>query len=152
MDFIKGGIKIVKYTDIHKAIVTRLKSKFPDIDIMSRDIEEGITRPSFFVSFDNLNAADFMTETLDRNITVRLYYFSKNRDRNRIELLKMQDDLNDLFLQDNIIEIDANTKVEIEEAGTDIVDKVLHYYFDIRLSEDYDRSDNTPLMENIDYE
>jgi len=145
-------MKIVKYKDIHKAIVMRLKTTFPKVEVISENVEEGITRPSFFVSFDNLNAADFMAEALDRKITVRLYYFSEDKNRNRIELLNIQDDLNDLFLKENMIEIDTNTKVEVEEAETDIIDKVLHYYFDIKLSEDYDRPDDVPLMENLDYD
>ena len=140
---------MVKYKDIHKAIVNKLKSKFNDIEITSTDVSEGFKRPSFFISFDNIKASDFAGETLDRELTVRIYYFSKDRYKNRIELLNVQDDLNELFLKDNIIQLDSDTKIEIEELEFDVVDKVLHCYFDIRLSEDYDRIDSLPNMEEL---
>jgi len=92
-----------------------------------------------------------MTEALDRNLTVRIYYFSSTNDQNKIEVLNMQDDLTELFLKDNILEIDEFTKAEIEELELDVADKVLHCYFDIMLSEDYDRIDETPVMEDLQY-
>lgn len=140
---------MVKYTDIHKAIVDKLKSKFAGVEITSNDVSEGFSRPSFFISFDNMKASDFMGEALDRELTIRIYYFSKDRDKNKIELLNMQDELNELFLQDNIVQVDANTKIEIEELEFDVVDKVLHCYFDIKLSEDYERIDSLPNMEEL---
>jgi hypothetical protein len=140
---------MVKYTDIHKAIVDKLKSKFAGVEITSNDVSEGFSRPSFFISFDNMKSNDFMGEALDRELTVRIYYFSKDRYKNKIELLNVQDELNELFLKDNIIQVDSDTKIEIEELEFDVVDKVLHCYFDIRLSEDYDRIDSLPNMEEL---
>lgn len=142
-------IKIVKYTDIHKSIVTRIKSKFPKA-VFSTDIEKAITRPSFFIDFDNIKSSDFMNEALDKNITVRIYYFSTTIDENKIELLKMKDDLIELFLENNLITVNENIKFEIEELDLSVVDKVLHCYFDIRISENYNRIDNTPLMEELE--
>ncbi|AOY76682.1 phage tail terminator family protein [Clostridium formicaceticum] len=141
---------MVKYKEIHKAIVNKIKSKFEDIEVTSTDVAEGITRPSFFISFDNLKATDFMNEALDREITVRLYYFPRDKHKNKIELLNMQDDLNDLFLKDNTLKINQCTNAEIEELALDIVDKVLHCYFDLRLSEEYDRSEQEHEVENIE--
>ncbi|WIF95124.1 phage tail terminator family protein [Caminicella sporogenes] len=143
---------MVKYADINKAIVSKLKNKFKNIEIVSTDMNEGIIRPSFFIDFDDMKSNDFMGEMIDREITVRIYYFSSDRYKNKIELLNMQDELNDLFMQNNIIEIDEFTKVEIEELEFNIVDKVLHCYFNIMLSEDYDRYDNdVEIMEDLQF-
>ena len=141
---------MVKYTEIHKAIVDKLRGKFSTIKITSEDVTEGIVRPSFFVSFDEIKSSDFMNTSLDRNMTVRIYYFSTKIDKNKFELLKIQDDLNDLFLEDNIIEIDKYTSVEVHDLDFDVIDKVLHIYFDIALSEDYNRVDDVELMDNLE--
>lgn len=144
-------IKIVAYTDIHRAIVRRIKSKFNDV-VFSTDIEEGISRPSFFIDFDNIKASDFMNEALDRNITVRIYYFSTTVNENKIELLNMEGNLIEMFLEDNLIIVNDNIKFEIDELDLSVVDKVLHCYFDIRISENYNRIDNTPVMEELEIE
>lgn len=142
-------IKIVKYTDIQKSIVKRIKFKFPNI-VFSTDIEKAITRPSFFIDLDNIESRDFMNRAQDRDLTVRIYYFSSTVDGNRIELLNMYDDLEELFLENNLITVDEYIKFEIEELKLSVVDKVLHCYFDIRISENYNRIDNTPVMEELE--
>jgi len=145
-------IIIVKYTEIHKSIVDRIKTKYPDI-VFSTDVEKAITRPSFFVDLDNINSNDFMLEARDTNITARIYYFSSTINDNKIELLKMMDDLMEIFLDNNLVTIEENMKYEIEELELDVVDKVLHCYFDIKISEDYDRSKydkDKPFMEELE--
>lgn len=142
-------IKIVKYTDIHKSIVTRIKTKFPEA-VFSTDIEKKITRPSFFIDLDNIKASDFMNEALDRNITVRIYYFSTTANENKIEILNMKDNLIETFLENNLITVNEDMKFEIEELDLSVVDKVLHCYFNIRISENYNRTDNRPVMEELE--
>ena len=115
-------IELVKYTEIHRAIVKKLEE---NTGVEALSVDEGITRPSFFISLDNIKARDFMREALDREITVRIYYFPSTIDNNKIELLNMQDKLSELFL---------------------------HCYFDIRLCENYNRIDNIPVMENLEIE
>ncbi len=143
---------MIKNTDILSAINLKIKSKFTDIPILSEsDVKERIVRPSFMTTLDNLKTSDFMSESLDREMTIKLYYFPTDRDKNKIELLNMIDDLYDLFLQDNIINIDTDFAVEVEELEVEIIDKVLHCYFDLMMSEDYNREDNTPNMEDLQF-
>lgn len=141
---------MVKYTEIHKAIVEKLDAT--GIDTTSEDVNEGFKRPSFFMSFDNVKASDFMREALDREITVRIYYFSRTIDNNRIELLNMQDKLNELFLEDNLIRVNEYMNIEVDELEFNIIDKVLHCYFDMRLCENYNRTDDRPYMEELEIE
>lgn len=134
--------------DIHKAIVRRIKTKFPSI-VFSKDIEKGITRPSFFIDLDNIKASDFMREARDTSLTVRIYYFSSKTDENKVELLNMYDDLVELFLNDNLVNVDENVKFEIDELDINIIDKVLHCYFDVMICQDYNRIDSNPYMEEL---
>lgn len=130
---------MVKYTDIRKAIVRRIKTKFPDA-VFSTDVEKEIIRPSFFIDFDNVKTVDFMNEAQDKSLTVRIYYFSNTADGNEIELLEMQDDLVEMFLENNFMVVDKNINIEIDELDLSTVDKVLHCYFDIKILENYQRT------------
>jgi len=141
---------MVKYSDIHKAIVKKIKSKFGNITF-SPNIEEGITRPSFFIELDNIRASDFMREAMDSEITCRIYYFSKTINDNRMELYNIQDGLNELF-QGKLLKVDGGLNIEIDTLEFSIVDKVLHCYFDLLFSTDYEIVDDRPLMENLELE
>lgn len=140
---------MVKFTEINKAIVDKLELKFMGIPIKSTNVEK-IVRPSFCIDFDNIKVDDFMDEALDRNITVRIYYYATDRYKNKIENLNIQDDLTLLFLEDNILEVNESTKIQIEELEFDLVDGVLVMNFDIFISEDYNRIDDTPNMEELE--
>lgn len=144
-------IKIVKYTEIHKSITDRLKTKYPNVSYNSqRDITEGFDRPSFFIDLDNIKSSDFMRTARDHSNTVRIYYFSSTKDNNKIELLNLQDTLSELFIENNLITVNEDIKFEVEELEFSIVDKVLHCYFDVKISENYNRIDNTPVMEELE--
>jgi len=143
---------MIKYIDILKAVNEKIQSKFPAIEILSEsDVEEKIVRPSFMTTLDNIKASDFMTKSIDKNQTVRIYYFATKKDKNKIENLNMIDSLTEIFIENNLIKINDNFNIEIyEDVEFDIVDKVLHCYFDISFNEDYERVDNVENMEEIE--
>lgn len=142
---------MVKITEIYKSIVNRLKSKYPDISFNSqRNIKEGFDRPSFFVDLDNRINEDFMRNSRNINITVRIYYFSTTIDNNQIELYTVEDDLVELFLDNNLIEVNEDIKFEIDDIEILEVDKVLHCYFDIKISQNYIKNyDDKEFIEDI---
>lgn len=141
---------MIKYSDIHKAIVRDIKTKYGDITF-STDIEEGITRPSFFIELDNAVTNDFMREAMDSEVTCRIYYFSTTIVNNRIEIYQVMDNLNELF-QGTLLEVNEELKIEIETIDFSVVDKVLHCYFDLLFSTDYKIIDDREMMENLELE
>ena len=141
---------MIKYSEIHRAIVREIKSKNGDV-AFSTDIEEGITRPSFFVELDNISTDDFMREAMDSEVTCRIYYFSTTIDNNRVELYGVMDNLNELF-QGSLLKVNSELNIEIEELELSVVDKVLHCYFDLSFSTDYEIVDDRELMENLELE
>lgn len=130
-----------KYTDIRKAIAERINENIEDATY-SIDIERKIERPSFFIDLDSIKASDFMNEARDTNMTCRIYYFPSTRDANSIEILEMQDKLESMFLDDNLIIVDDEMSFEIEELDFNVVDKVLHCYFNIKICQNYNRVDD----------
>jgi len=85
---------MIDYKDIKKAVNKQLSKT--EIEIMSRDVEEGFNRPSFFVELDNVNRSSTVSQ-IERSLTVRIYYFPSERYNYSIEVLEMQDKLEDLF-------------------------------------------------------
>ncbi len=141
---------MVKYTDILKAVNNKLLSKFPAIKIVSEsDVAEKIIRPSFMTMIDNIKQEDFMLSSMDKDLTIRIYCFSTERDKNKIENLNMIDSLNELFVEDGQLQLE-NFNIGIEETTADIVDKVLSYSFDISFNEDYEKDySNVGDMEEL---
>ena len=140
---------MVTYTSIIKAINEKIKTSFPTIHLDASDIAEKILRPSFRTSIDAISTSNFMNVSQDRQITIRIYYFPTDKNKYRIEMLDVQDKLEQAFIDDNIITTDEGFIIEIFESSFDLIDGVLHFYFDIQLSEDYNRINDTENMEDI---
>lgn len=142
---------MITYSQIVKAINTKIKSAFSNIKFQSIDNNEGLIRPSFRTNLDNVKSSNFMNVAKDREITVRIYYFPTDRNDYRTELLDVQNALESLFLDENTISTDDGFIIEIYECEFDVVDGVLHFYFDIMLSEDFNRVDEGDNMEELEY-
>lgn len=119
------------------------------------DVTENIVRPSFFVSLDNIKASNFADECLDKEMTIKIYYFPSNRDKNKIENLNMIDDLNEIFIADNLITLNEDFLIEIfDDIEIEVVDKVVHYYIPIFMSDEIEivgNIDNTEYTEELNF-
>lgn len=132
------------------AIKKKLEKNFKEVKVQSQDIEEGFLRPSFFIELDNIKIEDFMKKLQEKNITVRITYFPSDPIGNQVENLKVLDKLNEIFLEDNILELEENFATEINEVEADIVGRLVHYNFDLFLSEEYIRNINKEIIEEIE--
>lgn len=134
------------------AIKKKLNKAFPKIEVQMQDIEEGFKRPSFFIELANIKSKDFMKNFKDNSLTVRIIYFPSHPHKNQLELLKMMDELDKIFIEDNILELDVDFRTEIYEADKNVVDKVLHYNFNIYFSEQYIKEMiEVEMMENLEF-
>lgn len=134
------------------AIKKKLNKAFPKIEVQMQDIEEGFKRPSFFIELANIKSKDFMKNFKNNSLTVRIIYFPSHPHKNQLELLKMMDELDKIFIEDNILELDVDFRTEIYEADKNVVDKVLHYNFDIYFSEQYIKEMiEVEMMENLEF-
>lgn len=135
---------MITYKDIKIAVNTRLKTL--GIEITSKDVTEGFTRPSFFVQFDNsVRSAD--ENQVHKSLTVEIYYFPKDRYEYSIEVLDIQEKLENLFdlklpIKDRLVNID--------EANTVINDGVLNFTFDLAFYDGREILD-VPNMEELVY-
>ena len=145
-----------RYKDIIVALVRGLRTIDSKIEIETSDIEEGFSRPSFFIELDNIKVNDFMKQSKITAMTVRMIYFPRDKYKNQIELLDISQSLEELFIENNYIEILSETDdrdavmVEVENGSLDTNKGILRFQFDITLDEYYIREDNHEKMENLE--
>lgn len=116
---------MITYKDLRIAINRQLNKT--GIPVMSKDVQEGFDRPSFFVDFDNVYRDSTETQ-VERSLTVRIYFFPSNRDDYSIEVLEMQDTLESLF--DLKLKV-KNRLLNIQEFNSFVNDGVLQCSFDL---------------------
>jgi len=147
---------MTKYKDILVALVKRLEILPGGIEVETQDVEEGFSRPSFFIELDNIKVNDFMKTSKIRDLTVRIIYFPTDKHINQVELLDMQELLEELFIEDNYVEILPETEereavmVEVNNAKFNKNKDILQFQFDIDLDEYYVRENNYEKMENLE--
>lgn len=140
---------MITLSDLIIVINERLKTKFPSIDILSTDIEEGFSRPAFFVDIDNHNKSAMGEVLKDVNLTVRIYYFSSSKYKNRIELLAMIEDLTNLFLP--TIKVNEDFYIPINEVNSTITaEKTLIVGFDVRYVYELPEDEDLDMLEEIE--
>ena len=132
---------MISLKEIMKSINKQISNKL-EIDVDSKNIEEEFTRPSVRTSIDNLKTSAFMQSMKERNFIVRIYYFSKNREKNKIELLEIKEKLEEAFFSH--LKIKGAFFIYIDEIEFNISDGILIAEFDVMTLED--------IMNDIDLE
>jgi hypothetical protein len=128
---------MITYKIIKLAINTLLLNKFK-IEINSNDVKEGFGRPSFFVSFDDMIRSS-TPDQVEKSMTIRIYYFPRNREDNSLELLDVQEQLENLFDLKLIV---LDRKLNVLEASSVVTDGVLEFSFELHFFEGKEVSPN----------
>ena len=118
------------------------------MNVDSKNLEEEFERPSVRTSIDNLKASAFMQSMKERNFIVRIYYFSKNREKNKIELLEIQEKLEEAFFSH--LKIKGAFFIYIDEIIFNVTDGILIGEFEVRTLEEILNDINTENMEELE--
>ncbi|MFR5264458.1 DUF6838 family protein [Clostridium sp.] len=143
--------------EIYKSVILKLKkiiknSGFNGLKIIDEEVEGTIIRPSIKLTLDDVNSQNLTSEYNNNNLKFRLYFFAKDRNKYKLDNLKMSE----LLVKElTFIEVD-DIGIEIEELQIETVDTVLVCsfsinYYEINNKKNYD-SDNEEFMENLIYE
>lgn len=132
---------------INKAINDKIKQEFPGIMIQSRDVEEGFKRPSFYVNIETTNTETFQFN-LRRDFTCRILFFPTDRYDHKEEAYGVQDRLEMLF---GLSFVAGSRTITINEAESDIYDKVLHYDFYFSYYENAGEEETGEKMQELAY-
>ncbi|EMI10370.1 phage tail terminator family protein [Anoxybacillus gonensis] len=110
---------------LRDAIISKLKSAFPDHKIYGEKVEQGLKKPCFFITILPGDFTDLSKSMQQREITVDIQYLSI--DETNVKNIEMADILTDLFKK-----IDFNDlSVNVIERRFEIVDDVLHFFIDL---------------------
>lgn len=118
------------------------------MNVDSKNLEEEFERPSVRTAIDNLKTSAFMQSMKERNFIVRLYYFSKNREKNKIELLEIQEKLEEAFFSH--LKIKGAFFIYIDEIIFNVTDGILIGEFEVRTLEEILNDINTENMEELE--
>ena len=138
---------MISLKEIMKSINKQISNKL-EMDVDSKNIEEEFSRPSVRTSIDNLRTSAFMQTMKERNFIVRLYYFSKNREKNKIELLEIQEKLEEAFFSH--LKIKGAFFIYIDEIIFNVTDGILIGEFEVRTLEEILNDINTENMEELE--
>lgn len=146
---------MIKLTEINKSINNTIKNalidtEFATVPIVAEDLSEPIIRPSFKIGIENSSNGKFNLNCREKTLTVRVYFFSSDVRKYKIENMKMQDLIENAFL--NGLEITEEFYVPIEEVESEISDTVLICSFDLYMVEDLVDIDPNEFMEELNLE
>lgn len=141
---------MVKYAQVIKAVIDKLKTQYPEIAYTSVDVDEGITRPSFMVDLSGITERNFMKAYRDKEFIISIKYFSSKARKNTLENLEVIERLSELFVDDDLIHA-AGFSIQIyDEIEVEVIDSVVHYNIPIFISEAIDINDDSLQLEELD--
>lgn len=143
-------IQIITLIDITKAIETKIKNALIGttftIKPTPEDVVEAIVRPAIKVRLEGSKNGKFNALCKEKNITVRIYFWAKDKNKYSIDNLKMQEILENAFLDD--IEINENF-INIESLESEVSDSILICSFDLYFIEEIVYEDTSEPMEEL---
>jgi len=125
--------------DINKAINNQIKkaiggTEYSKVLIVAEDLSEPIIRPSFKVEIDSNSNGLINAVCREKDITVRVYYFATDLRKYKIENMKVQDILENAFLED--LEIRKGFFIPIFDVESETSDTVLISSFELSITEE----------------
>lgn len=144
---------MITLLEINKAIKEKIEQAligtgFDAVPLLAEDIREPIVRPSLKVAIENSVNGKFNANCREKTLTVRVYFFAKDRNKYKIDNSKMQDILENAFLED--LKVTDNFYIPIQEVESTVTDTVLISSFDLYSVELLPDTDISEPMEQID--
>lgn len=143
---------MITLLEINKAINNKIKealkdTEFKNVPMAAEDIKEPIVRPSLKVAIENSTNGKFNSNCREKNLTCRVYFFAKDRNKYKIDNSKMQDLIENAFLED--LQVTESFYIPIEKVESEVSDTVLISSFNLYSIELLPDTDINEPMENL---
>lgn len=131
---------MISILDINKAINSTIDQalsqddNFKDVEIVAEDVTEPIIRPSIKIQFEDSTNGRFNVNMREKKITCRIYFFCKDRYHYKIDNMKMQELIENVFIMG--LYVPDNFYIPIDSVDSIVSDTVLQCSFDINTLED----------------
>ena len=116
----------MKLLDIKAAVVSRIKVNIPEVKVIAEEVEQGFKKPAFFVQTILIGSEKISPYQMTRSVMIMIRYHSDSNKTN--ENLSISDSLEEAFKAS--LKID-DRRLTIENVDSEIIDKVLHFRFDL---------------------
>ncbi|MGN2369259.1 phage tail terminator family protein [Clostridium cagae] len=136
---------------INEAIEAALnETEFCNVTIRAEDLKEDIVRPSIKVMMDDGTSGKFNSCCKERTLTVRVYFYAKNKDKPKIENIKMREIIENAFLED--LKVSDTFYIPIDNVESVVTDGVLICTIDLEILEIIPESEKYEPMDQLDIE
>ncbi|OSA89056.1 UNVERIFIED_ORG: hypothetical protein B2H98_13935 [Clostridium botulinum] len=136
---------------INEAIEAALNdTEFCNVTIRAEDLKEDIVRPSIKVMLDDGTSGKFNSCCKERTLTIRVYFYAKNKDKPKIENIKMREIIENAFLED--LKVSDTFYIPIDNVESVISDGVLICTIDLETLEIIPESEKYEPMDQLDIE
>lgn len=137
---------------LNKAVNDRIMqalvdTEFSTVNLVAEDVTEPIIRPSIKTNIESSTNGKYNSSCREKTLTCRVYFFAKDRYKYKIDNLKMQDLLENTFLDD--LEVGENFYIPIENVNSEVSDTVLICSFDLHTIELLPDTDASELIETL---
>ena len=140
---------MITLADVIRGITKAVEQK-TGLAFTHKDIQQGFTRPCFFLDFDTAENGDF-SQIQEDVYRFRLYYFCERRGTGYATLIRMRDKIRDVLSEG--IPVDGGTVwADEEECSINRDDMVLITTFTTQIDQIKTESDVSDVMEEISIE
>lgn len=134
---------MIGYVNLKTAVISRLKDKVADANVVADDIQSGFKKPAFFVQVVPVSD-EVYDEYAEKQVMINIHYFSK--ELTDLANMKMLDTLSGVFL--NILPVNDRV-LTVSNKRHQIVDNVLQFKFDLEFTDSIDNNEDFETMQEL---
>ncbi len=144
---------MISLIDINKSVNEKIKgslagTNFSSVPIIAEDVTEPIVRPSIKVEFEKTTNGKFNSSCREKTLTIRVYFFAKDRVKYKLDNIEMQDILETAFLDG--VTVREGFYIPVENVESEVTDSVLICSFDLYTLELLPYNETSETMEILD--
>ncbi len=84
---------LLSVIDVIKSLTLLIESNFPDYPVNDRDLNEGFSRPSYFIDIGEIRGSNQTTEYVKEEADLLIYFFAEDRYQGFLDLIDVKNQL-----------------------------------------------------------
>ena len=138
---------IITLADIFKSVCNCI-NKSTNIQLLDSDIEEPVERPSFKIFMNTVKTGFFSSRIRSIRVYFNCYYYARDRTKNKVEILDIEDKLSMSFLEPLLIK--DRCAVYVDDLEFEKVENgILNCSFNFEIGTEFIDESNVETIEKI---